>query len=387
MSRPGDRAAETAGTRDWYEDPHRARSGRSTAASRRRPPGPAVVRRTANERPRPERDRGRRCRHPALFGPRGRVSNTPGRRALPTTKTTTTHAHDDDGLGRPPTVPKRYASPPDANLSVVSCAAPSACVMGSSTGQTYRLYLERSWRSAPPCRRPAPGHGILACAGSGFCVVAPEPEPGARSSSGSAWQAPPPFRPRRASWAIDWTGRRFRDHHRRREGNWSPSTARLVRQSRRLGSGQPDLVGVPELLYRRRGRALGLQRADLSPARRHRQRGPARPRPAPRRRSASSSTATGRRPDLERPRLSARRPSLRAAPQRHQRLGPDLRLLPDDDVLPRRGLPRRVFGWNAPDLERRTLIDSQGHVTDEHLVPRRFPTASPSTVGQRVIST
>ena len=44
----------------------------------------------------------------------------------------------------------------NANLSVVSCPAPSSCVIGSTVGQTYRLFLDKVSSLGSPVPSPAP---------------------------------------------------------------------------------------------------------------------------------------------------------------------------------------------------------------------------------------
>ena len=52
----------------------------------------------------------------------------------------------------------------NTNLSVVTCTAPSSCVMGSAGGQTYRLFLDKISALGPAVPSPSPqGVAYLSC--------------------------------------------------------------------------------------------------------------------------------------------------------------------------------------------------------------------------------
>ena len=103
--------------------------------------------------------------------------------------------------------PIRVAS--GADLSVVSCPAPGACVMGSTTGQTYRLYFDTVTALGSPVPSPAPqGAAFLSCAGAGFCAAAPDLNQ-VVLFDGTAWQAPATLPAAQGITAIDCTGPTF----------------------------------------------------------------------------------------------------------------------------------------------------------------------------------
>ncbi|HEX4126637.1 MAG TPA: hypothetical protein VHX67_03565 [Acidimicrobiales bacterium] len=129
-------------------------------------------------------------------------ANTTTTRAVPATTTTT---------GPAGTWSKAIKVGPNANLSVVSCPAPLSCLMGSTTGQTYRLFLEKVSALDAPVPSPSPqGDAYLSCAvgGSGFCAAAPNLNQVA-FLSGSSWQMPATIPAAQGITAIDCTGPTF----------------------------------------------------------------------------------------------------------------------------------------------------------------------------------
>jgi len=136
-------------------------------------------------------------------------SQTPGSSSAPTTKTTTTRATTTTTAGPAGTWSKAIRVAAGADLSVVSCPAPSSCVMGSTTGQTYRLYLEKVSALGAPVPSPSPqGAAYLSCAAGGFCAAAPNLNQVALLS-GSAWQPPATISAAQGITAIDCTGPTF----------------------------------------------------------------------------------------------------------------------------------------------------------------------------------
>lgn len=98
---------------------------------------------------------------------------------------------------------------PGADLTVVSCAAPASCVVGSSAGQTYRLFYEKVAALGPAVPAPSPqGVAYLSCASAAFCAAAPNLNQVALFN-GSAWQAPATIPAAQGITAIDCTGTNF----------------------------------------------------------------------------------------------------------------------------------------------------------------------------------
>ena len=168
-------------------------------------------------------------------------------------------------------------------------------------------------------------------------------------------------------------------------GTRSPTTAAAGPATSAPGGGQPDLVRVPDLLRRRRGRALGVQRPAPGPSR-----ATSTPRASSTRSPAPSTTfcvmvdsngavLTWNGSGFSAPQLDRHR----AAPHRHQRLGPDRRLVPHDDLLPRRRLHRAGLRLERHDLERRHP-HRQRPRAHEHLVPDDDLLRRRRPVGQRV---
>jgi hypothetical protein len=137
-------------------------------------------------------------------------SNTPS--AAPTTSTTTraTASTTTTTTGPAGTWSKAISVAANTNLSVVTCTAPSACVMGSTTGQTYRLFLDKVTTLGPAVPSPEPqGVAYISCAGpGGFCAAAPNMNQVA-FLGGSAWQPPATISAAQGITAIDCTGPTF----------------------------------------------------------------------------------------------------------------------------------------------------------------------------------
>ena len=115
-------------------------------------------------------------------------------------KTTTTRATTTTTAGPAGTWSKAIRVAANTNLSVVSCPAPSSCVMGSTTGQTYRLFFDKVSALGPAVPSPSPqGVAYLSCAGLQFLRGGAQPEPGRVPRRVVVAGRPPPSRPRRAS--------------------------------------------------------------------------------------------------------------------------------------------------------------------------------------------
>jgi hypothetical protein len=136
-------------------------------------------------------------------------SQPPGSSSAPTTKTTTTRATTTTTAGPTGTWSKAIRVAANTNLSVVTCTAPSACIMGSAGGQTYRLFLDKISALGPAVPSPSPqGVAYLSCGVSDFCAAAPNLNQVA-FLSGSAWQAPATISAAQGITAIDCTGPTF----------------------------------------------------------------------------------------------------------------------------------------------------------------------------------
>jgi hypothetical protein len=131
--------------------------------------------------------------------------------------TTTTHARATTTTTTGPA--GTWSSPihiaANTNLSVVTCPAPTSCVMGSTTGQTYRLFLDKVSPLGTPVPSPSPqGVSYVSCAGpaagsgAGFCAAAPNLDQVA-FLSGSTWQAPATISAAQGITAIECTGPTF----------------------------------------------------------------------------------------------------------------------------------------------------------------------------------
>jgi hypothetical protein len=98
---------------------------------------------------------------------------------------------------------------PGANLTVVSCPVPAACVFGSATGQTYRLVFDKVTALGPAVPSPSPqGVSYLSCTSPGFCAAAPNLNQVALFN-GSAWQPPATLPAAQGITAIDCTSPTF----------------------------------------------------------------------------------------------------------------------------------------------------------------------------------
>ncbi len=135
-------------------------------------------------------------------------SQSPGSSSAPTT-TSTTHSTTTTTAGPAGSWSKAISVAANADLSVVSCPAPLSCVMGSTTGQTYRLAFAKvsPLGAAVPSASP-PGSSYLSCAGAGFCAAAPNMNQVA-FLDGSTWQAPSIISASQGITAIDCTGPSF----------------------------------------------------------------------------------------------------------------------------------------------------------------------------------
>ena len=131
-------------------------------------------------------------------------SRNPGGSSVPpTTRATTTTVAPEGTWSKPIRVA------PGANLTVVSCPAPAACLAGSAGGQTYRLFLDKVTPLGPAVPSPAPqGVSYLSCAGAGFCAAAPSTNQVALFN-GSRWQPPATISGAQGITAIDCTGPTF----------------------------------------------------------------------------------------------------------------------------------------------------------------------------------
>ena len=59
---------------------------------------------------------------------------------------------------------KAISVAPKTDLSVVTCTAPGACIIGSATGQTYRLFLDKVSALGPAVPSPSPqGVAYISC--------------------------------------------------------------------------------------------------------------------------------------------------------------------------------------------------------------------------------
>ncbi len=98
---------------------------------------------------------------------------------------------------------------PGANLTVVSCPAPGACLVGSASGQTYRLTFGETALLGPVVPSPSPqGVAYLTCAGATFCAAAPDTNQVALFN-GSTWQPPTTIPAAQGITAIDCTSPAF----------------------------------------------------------------------------------------------------------------------------------------------------------------------------------
>ncbi len=96
-----------------------------------------------------------------------------------------------------------------ADLSVVTCTAPASCIMGSTTGQTYRLFLDKISPLGAPVPSPSPqGNAYMSCGAGNFCAAAPNLNQVA-FLSGSNWEPPATISAAQGITAIDCTGPTF----------------------------------------------------------------------------------------------------------------------------------------------------------------------------------
>ena len=136
-------------------------------------------------------------------------SQTPGSSSAPTTRTTATRATTTTTTGPSGTWSKAIRVAANANLSVVTCAVPSSCIMGTASGQTYRLFLDKISALGPAVPSPSPqGVAYLSCGVSNFCAAAPNLNQVA-FLDGSSWDPPATISAAQGITAIDCTGPTF----------------------------------------------------------------------------------------------------------------------------------------------------------------------------------
>ena len=136
-------------------------------------------------------------------------SQSPGSSSAPTTTTTHGSTTTTTTAGPAGTWSKAITIAPGADLSVVSCPAAFTCVMGSTTGQTYRLAFTKVVALGPAVPSPSPqGLAYVSCAGAGFCAAAPSMNQVA-FFNGSGWQPPATISAAQGITAIDCTGPAF----------------------------------------------------------------------------------------------------------------------------------------------------------------------------------
>jgi hypothetical protein len=127
-------------------------------------------------------------------------TTTTSHATAPTTTTTT---------GPAGTWSKAISVAANTNLSVVTCTAPSACIMGTTTGQTYRLFLDKVSALGPAVPSPSPqGVAYLSCGVSNFCGAAPNLNQVA-FLGGSSWEPPATISAAQGITAIDCIGPTF----------------------------------------------------------------------------------------------------------------------------------------------------------------------------------
>ena len=136
-----------------HQDPDRARHVVAPPRPRgERPPGPALVRRRSGA------VTAALAAVALAFLAAGCSQSRPGPRARPTTTTTTTRATTTTTAGPAGTWSKAIRVAADTNLSVVSCPAPSSCVIGSTDGADLPPVPRQGQRARPGRALPvAPG--------------------------------------------------------------------------------------------------------------------------------------------------------------------------------------------------------------------------------------
>jgi hypothetical protein len=135
--------------------------------------------------------------------PSSSSANTSTTAAGPTAPTTTTTT------GPAGSWSKAISVAPNTDLSVVTCTAPSACIMGSTTGQTYRLFLNKVSALGPAVPSPSPqGEAYISCGVSNFCGAAPNLNQVA-FLGGSSWGSPATIPAAQGITAIDCIGPTF----------------------------------------------------------------------------------------------------------------------------------------------------------------------------------
>jgi hypothetical protein len=104
---------------------------------------------------------------------------------------------------------KAIAVVPGGTLTAVSCPAPGTCLMGTDSGQTYRLTNGTPASLGPAVPSPSPqGASYLSCATPTFCAAAPSLNQVAMFN-GASWQAPATIPAAMGFTAIDCTGPTF----------------------------------------------------------------------------------------------------------------------------------------------------------------------------------
>ena len=256
--------------------------------------------------------------------------------------------------------------------------------MGSTTGQTYRLYLEKVIALGAPAPSPSPqGVAFLSCASNGFCAAAPNLNQVA-FLSGSAWQAPATIPAAQGITAIDCTGPTFCITI---DGEGNSFAYDGSGWSGNLGAwgaaNQISCVSPSFCIAAEGGPSVFNGSTWTQPGNTDTQ---------GQLNSVSCATTTfcvmvdssgdvltWNGTELLRPGVDRHR----AARDRHRRLGHDLGLVPHHDVLPRRRLPRAGLRVERHDLERRHP-DRQRPRTHERLVPDRLLLRGRGPVRQRV---
>jgi hypothetical protein len=136
-------------------------------------------------------------------------SRAPGSTSALTTTTTTAHGTVPTTIPPAGAWSKPIRVAPGADLAVASCAAAGSCLVGSTTGQTYRLFLEKVAPLGPALPNPSPqGVSYLSCATPTFCAAAPSVNQ-VSLFNGSAWQPPATLPAAQGITAIDCTGPAF----------------------------------------------------------------------------------------------------------------------------------------------------------------------------------
>ncbi len=143
----------------------------------------------------------------------GACSSSPTTSGAPTTTSTTSHrptttttAAGNAAVG---TWSGAVKVAPGTILTAVSCPSAQSCLMGSSKGLTYRLGYTEVSALGPAVPSPAPaGVSYLSCATISFCAAAPSMNQVALYN-GTSWGAPTTIPAAQGFTAVDCTGPSF----------------------------------------------------------------------------------------------------------------------------------------------------------------------------------